>query len=110
MGTNYYAGFNCCKHCKRYDKHHIGKSSAGWTFTFHVIDEYDGLKISSYKDWLKHLKQEEIKIFNEYDDEVKLEDFKSMVKNKKKEKNNHALLHGGFLDADGHGFNKGWFS
>ena len=36
MGTNYYVAKNLCECCNRYDReYHIGKSSYGWSFSFH---------------------------------------------------------------------------
>ena len=68
MGTNYYAVSpeNTCEHCGRYDtqdRQHIGKSSAGWCFSLHVIPE---LSLNSLEDWQKHLKQRHIVIEDEY--------------------------------------------
>jgi hypothetical protein len=34
MGTNYYWRDAPCNECGRYDEHHVGKSSAGWSFGF----------------------------------------------------------------------------
>ena len=68
MGTNYYAVSpeNTCEHCGRYDtqdRQHIGKSSAGWCFSLHVIPE---LSLNSLEDWQKLLKQRHIVIEDEY--------------------------------------------
>lgn len=50
MGTNYYLSERpACKCCGRdYPALHIGKSSAGWCFSLHVIPE-EGL--NSLEDW-----------------------------------------------------------
>lgn len=56
MGTNYYftpAHAGPCEHCGRSDSAeelHIGKSSAGWCFSLHVIPE-EG--INDLEDWAK---------------------------------------------------------
>jgi len=51
MGTNYYLKVDPCPHCGRSDERlHIGKSSAGWCFSLHVIPE-DG--INDLDDWRK---------------------------------------------------------
>lgn len=56
MGTNYYyetAGSDPCPHCGRGDdseKLHIGKSSAGWAFSLHIIPDKG---INSLEDWQK---------------------------------------------------------
>lgn len=45
MGTNYYwypQGANPCEHCGRADRTeplHIGKSSAGWCFSLHIVHD-----------------------------------------------------------------------
>ena len=103
MGTNYYHQSDCCKHCKRSDKRHIGKSSKGWQFSFqgYKADKFpeDGdikvsnLEIKSYKDWLavlwKSLKIDKTgKIINEYGNEISFDDFVLMVKNHQGEPNN----------------------
>ena len=59
MGTNYYARYNICKHCNRFDEIHIGKSSAGWQFSFHATHE-----IRSYKDWLNFFKKHKVVIYD----------------------------------------------
>ena len=58
MGTNYYAVENVCRHCKRSERRHIGKSSAGWAFSLHVYPE-EG--INDWVDWVSRLKGLEIK-------------------------------------------------
>ena len=52
MGTNYYLYETPpCKECGRpYEPKHIGKSSAGWYFSLHVIPE-EG--INELEDWKK---------------------------------------------------------
>lgn len=83
MGTNYYhhkyVG-ECCNSCGRSEEkvvEHIGKSSAGWSFSFHGTDE-----IRSAKDWEKSLLAGG-KIFNEYDEEQTVAEFMAMVEAKK---------------------------
>ena len=49
MGTNYYTKTD------EGEELHIGKSSFGWTFSFHATDE-----IRSYEHWLKYLKDRKI--------------------------------------------------
>ena len=45
MGTNYYLLTEACAHCKRGDeKIHLGKCSAGWSFSFRGYRKH--------KDWL----------------------------------------------------------
>ena len=106
MGTNYYVKYNQCNHCGRYDEEHIGKSSFGWTFTFHATD-----KIRSWKDW-KDFLTTGIKIFDEYGTEIDILDFVSLVDKKQSEKHNHAREYpeGSFLDNEGNSMSEGEFS
>jgi len=95
MGTNYYARTNICEHCNRYDELHIGKSSAGWTFSFHgykpsAFAEHVPL-LDSWKAWQEYLQQPGIKVFSEYGEEVAYADFAKMVEAKKSEELNHTL-------------------
>jgi hypothetical protein len=84
MGTNYYHIKDKCPHCGRHDEPlHIGKSSGGWTFSFHGTEQ-----IRSYKDWLSQLSIGTIQ--DEYGDEISLEEFKKFVESKRGEPWNHA--------------------
>lgn len=61
MGTNYYLTVSPCKHCGRADPDdvlHIGKSSAGWCFSLHVIPERG---LNSLADWLNRFEIGEIR-------------------------------------------------
>jgi len=93
MGTNYYANVKPCKCCKKPEKQmHIGKSSYGWTFTFHAVDEWESIDkkpINSWKRWQEVLSSPDITITNENDEDVSMEDFRKLVESKKKERNNH---------------------
>ena len=129
MGINYYWRYNICEHCDRYDNIHIGKSSHGWTFSFHGMvrkpwDDESILNIVSYKDWLHFFKKETGKIYNEYGDWVSVKQFKYIVESKRNAKLNHTIYcrkseecstreHGFktcFLDDDGNSFNTCEFS
>lgn len=86
MGTNYYTKTEKCPHCgHRPEGIHLGKSSAGWQFSF----QYNGGKfyknVEEMKVWLK-----DKTIENEYGEEVSHEYFWKMVEEKQKEKLNHA--------------------
>ncbi len=112
MGTNFYVRINPCKTCgESKEVIHIGKSSMGWTFTFHATDE-----ITSYKQWLEVLSNKDVKIFDEYDREVSLKSFKELVESKTNEKYNHAIecaddiYDKSYLDEDGHSMSEGEFS
>ncbi len=44
MGTNYYIHSDKCKECGHTDEvYHIGKSSAGWCFSLHVVGAIETL-------------------------------------------------------------------
>jgi len=85
MGTNYYWNANPCESCGRTDKQiHIGKSSLGWTFSFHATDT-----IRSFKDWLKTFEGDGY-ISDEYGEKITVRDFVTMVTLKQDAKWNHA--------------------
>lgn len=78
MGTNYYL---CekppCPHCGRpYERKHIGKSSAGWCFTLHVIPE-EG--INDLEDWQRIWAEPGAQITNEYGEAVSVDDMVKTV-------------------------------
>jgi len=124
MGTNYYLEREVCPTCGHAKGYfHIGKSSYGWTFTFHGFrGPYDfeeiGQPILSYKDWLEVLPSGIIK--DEYGDEISLEKFKELVEEKKNAKKNHTIYcrkscpehakRDCWLDEDGNSFSSGEFS
>ena len=61
MGTNYYLHKNPCDKCGRgddEDRLHIGKSSAGWCFSLHVIPASG---INTLDDWKREFEAGEIR-------------------------------------------------
>lgn len=117
MGTNYYQLIDRCEHCGRArENRHIGKSSAGWTFSFHAIPEDN---VNSYQDWLREFAISPW-IQDEYGDLITVEDFKKMVEAKRESPYNHTTYceqhhpeHAArdcHLDNEGHSFSKGEFS
>jgi hypothetical protein len=89
VGTNYYAVYNECSCCGRFDELHVGKS-------FKTVRSYDtavvnstrdsdiseGGKskhmvgpIKSWSDWLAFFKQTGVRVVDEYGVSVDLEDF-----------------------------------
>lgn len=48
MGTNFYAHTNVCTCCNRSDIVHLGKRSAGWTFSFQGSET-----IRNFDDWCR---------------------------------------------------------
>lgn len=91
MSTNYYCetGRMLEVECDCGFKHmmpetlHIGKSSCGWTFLLHVIPE-KGLEC--WKDWEEVLVGSR-RIFNEYGDDVTLEEMRETVLHRARELN-----------------------
>jgi hypothetical protein len=68
VGTNYYLHRKPCVCCGRGDDPlHIGKSSAGWHFSLHVIPNQ---KINSLNDWITLWSDEGAVIKNEYNEVV----------------------------------------
>lgn len=66
MGTNYYLHEETCPTCGRlFEPLHIGKSSAGWCFSLHVIPE-EG--IDTLDDWRTRWGTPDAIICNEYGD------------------------------------------
>lgn len=83
MGTNYYQRTDICDRCNRYKEKHIGKSSAGWEFSFQGYDDGRVMpRIKSFMDWKREL-QADSKIFTEYGEEISFEDFVKFVESKK---------------------------
>ena len=83
MGMNYYHRINICDHCNRYDEKHIGKSSAGWEFSFQGYTPEDNRPvILSFKDWKRELKNTG-KIFDEDGEEISYEKFVELIESKK---------------------------
>lgn len=96
MGTNYYV---VKKKPTIASPLHIGKSSAGWKFSFQEVkkyfSEYDyDLEIHTYNQWLKFLEDNvgyknngEYVILNEYDEEVSLKELLDLIDKKQKIEN-----------------------
>lgn len=87
MGTNYYTKTNSCPTCG-HKPHgiHLGKSSAGWQFSFQYNGGQYYKNIKEMRAWLK-----DKEIEDEYGDSVTHNVFWSMVKSKQKKSNlNHA--------------------
>lgn len=77
MGTNYYTVSNYCECCKRHDREHIGKSSAGWSFSFQGTDE-----IRDFDTWLANVKSAAW-IVDEYGTRVTLDELLTMIDNER---------------------------
>ena len=74
MGTNYYALL------EDGDELHIGKSSGGWCFSLHV---YPKIGINDFPDWIEFLNLKKLKIKNEYEDPVTIEELVDIITNRK---------------------------
>lgn len=78
MGTNYYLKLDACPHCQRPARElHIGKSSAGWCFGLHVIEDE---KIKSLADWETLFTTLGNEIRNEYDAKITAKEMLSIIK------------------------------
>ena len=79
MGTNYYLKSPPCPHCgKAEEPLHIGKSSAGWCFSLHVIPEAG---INSLDDWLNLFTIGSMKIYDEYDTQISKAEMVDVITN-----------------------------
>jgi len=109
MGTNYYAHFDPCPHCGRpKTEEHIGKSSWGWTFSFHGTEE-----IRSWSDWKKILSHPTVKIVSDGDTVTPFVDFVALVERKRVSPHNHAREYPdevSWLDDEGNSFQNREFS
>ena len=81
MGTNYDWVHPPCPTCERAPSNiHIGKSSMGWSFTWHKTDT-----LKSCQDWFAFMEKGHGKIVDEYGRDVSLDDFKALVERKRGE-------------------------
>lgn len=79
MGTNFYWE-STCPNCKYQPQLHIGKSSFGWPFVFHVIPEKN---ILGLYDWLTFFSENKGRIVDEYDVEHSVEELTTLVVSKR---------------------------
>ena len=113
MGTNYYA---VMKKPTIADPIHIGKSSNGWKFLFHIVPEHlnyiSDEPLDTYSRWIKFLKEytenDTIVIMNEYDEEVDLTDLIELVQRKQLEINEDNFRY--CDNVEGYSFVRGDFS
>ena len=102
MGTNYYHKTDICPTCGRFEQKHIGKSSAGWTFSFQ-----GDATIRSFTDWKHRFRTHPLGlIFDEYGNSINYDEFCEMVEAKKTENRNHAQQYPehSWLDSEGNSF------
>lgn len=117
MGCNYYwreVTAKACVHCDRdaeYTFLHIGKASAGWTFSFRAHPDRG---LVTWAAWRELLKSDRGQIVDEYDHVSSFADFENrvMIRKQQKDFRTHAIAHpsGCFLDPEGHGFSNYEFS
>jgi len=81
MGTNYYLEPKPpCPYCGRhYDQIHIGKSSAGWCFSLHIIPEKG---INNLDDWIKLWTIKGSVITDEYGDTISPKEMLDIITNR----------------------------
>lgn len=85
MGTNFYwyaKEHAPCSHCGRAEESerlHIGKSSAGWCFSLHVIPDSG---INSLEDWRDRFAVDGSKIRDEYGEEIAPNDMLARITNR----------------------------
>ncbi len=108
MGTNYYLKHKKCECCGLRDEEktmHIGKSSYGWSFSFHGIPE----EIENERDWKNviNLYSDTMEIVNEYEDVINDDDFWSLVESKRDGKN-HTLYCRDESTSRRHGYEDCW--
>jgi len=91
MGTNYYTKdkTNECECCGRgVENIHLGKSSAGWNFSFQYNDGKYYKNFEEMKRWLK-----DKVIEDEYGHIITLDEFIAFINIKQKENRNHANVY-----------------
>ena len=80
MGINYYLEVDSCNACGRSrERLHIGKSSAGWCFSLHVIPERG---INSLNDWEMLWADHDTKIVDEYGAIKTVDEMKDTILNR----------------------------
>lgn len=103
MGTNYYTTPKPpCECCGRpFERLHIGKSSAGWTFHF---ASYPEMGLTSWKSWRKYLSDFDTEIVDEYDRGVAFKEFVGRVESSQGN-DKHA---NDKVDAEGYSISDSW--
>ena len=88
MGTNYYWYEKppCCECGREFDRLHIGKSSAGWCFSLHVMPERE---INELTDWRKLWEIPGSVIRNEYDEVVSVDQMLDVITNRSWKNNSY---------------------
>lgn len=122
MGCNFYIveplTVNNKSEANPYDRQniHMGKSSAGWTFSFHAVAEMKTAK--EHMAYYQYLVSVGWQIFNDYGEELTFNEFNCMVEAKKNSPHNQEREYpsniewgkNGWLDPEGNSFSAGEFS
>lgn len=91
MGTNYYLikpEGKPCEHCGRFDEEqrwHIGKSSGGWCFGLHILEDYESpnaKRIDSLDEWKELLTDKRFMIQDEYNSTVFPDEMVDIITNR----------------------------
>ena len=119
MGTNYYLRVgeckNPCEHCRATELIHLGKSSAGWTFSFRAYPEPGDIGhgefgiagiVDDFASWRKLLDFGEVE--DEYGKPVTKDELLAKVESKRGGRDN--LYGSDFRDGGGHRFTSVEFS
>lgn len=109
MGTNYYTVPR--KPSLHRQVLHIGKASAGWKFVFQgyqINDENETLNIKSIQDWKDFIKNNDLVIFNEYNEEVSYDEFFELIESLQSNENKDNFTRD--ANIDGYRFNFEEFS
>jgi hypothetical protein len=89
MSTNYYLE-KTCPCCDNVQQIHLGKSSAGWTFSFRGDREAG---IVDFEAWLNRIDkklEDNWRIRNEYGEATTLTELLQLIETKRSEPNSHA--------------------
>jgi len=80
MGTNYYALENPCSECgkPKDGRLHLGKSSAGWKFSFRKQDKYN-----NFEQFKEFIESDNVKIKDEYGKQISSQNLIKKIKSKK---------------------------
>jgi len=90
MSTQFSFRYNFCECCSRYNELKIGRSGKFFIF-FGYRNDPEQRTIISYDDWLDLFENTKGRIFNEYDEELSVEKFKSIVDGLTNEDESHYL-------------------
>ncbi len=108
MGTNYYLKKKKCECCNLRDDSetiHIGKSSYGWSFSFHGIPG----NIETEQDWKNMIRsREDMEIVDEYGDSIEYDKFWDLVEHKR-DGYNHTTCCRNDDTSRRHGYEECWY-